>query len=392
MASPRSPLGSLRSLEAVVTTACNLSCSYCYQDRRDGRAMAWPVLSAVLDLLLASDHPQPRLTLHGGEPLLEVGLMRRATEYLGQRQGPDRRVELYTSTNGTLFDGDAIDFVVDNDVDTQISCDGVVAAQERRASGTFATIDGALRGLRARRPEFLRDRCSVSITLGSHNVDHLAESFDYFLETGVGEVAVSPLITHDAGWRPDDITVLADQVLAILASSLEIHRRTGEVPFSPFRLEPDPDPGQERAPGAMCRVACTDRLAVDVDGRLFGCVMLAESYQRLPCGSLGERLHSMRLGDLRAPELGSQLEHFPDAVRSVEIFDRKQDKRSSYGRCGDCRFVEVCSVCPVSILHIPGNTDPNRVPDLPCAVNLVLLTCLEGFLSATQAGQWACTI
>jgi sulfatase maturation enzyme AslB (radical SAM superfamily) len=380
-------LGSVRSIEAVLTTACNLSCSYCYQDRHDGRAMEWPVLGAVLDLLLGSDHPRPKLTLHGGEPLLARETMRRAADFLDEQQDGKGRVELFTSTNGTLLDRDAIDFLADNDVDPQISCDGVAAAQEARAPGTFGTVDRALRDLRERRPGFLRDNCCVSITLGSHSIPHLAESFDYFLEKGVGEIAVSPLVTHDPGWRPDSITVLADQVLAILARSLEWHRSTGEVPFSPFRIEPETDPGQQRPPGAMCRVACTDRLAVDVDGSVYGCVMIAESYQRRPGVRLGRGLEAMRLGDLRAPSLDRRLEGYPEAVRAVGIFDRKEEKYSTYGRCRDCRFVEVCSVCPVSILHIPGNTDPHRVPDLPCAVNLVLLTCLEGFLGATRAGQ-----
>jgi hypothetical protein len=115
--------------------------------------------------------------------------------------------------------------------------------------------------------------------------------------------------------------------------------------------------------------------------------MIAESYQRRPGVRLGRGLEAMRLGDLRAPSLDRRLEGYPEAVRAVGIFDRKEEKYSTYGRCRDCRFVEVCSVCPVSILHIPGNTDPHRVPDLPCAVNLVLLTCLEGFLGATRAGQ-----
>ena len=353
--------------------------------------MAWPVLEAALDLLLESDRARPKLTLHGGEPLLALETMRRAAAYLEERQGRDHRVELLTSTNGTLLDTDAVDFLAGHDIDTQISCDGVAAVQERRAPGTFDTVDRALAALCDRHPEFLRERCSVSITLGSHSVEHLAESFDYFLATGVGEVAVSPLVTHDPGWRPDDIAALADQVLAILKRSVDLFRTSGEVPFSPFRLESDPEPGQRRASGAMCRVACTDRLAVDVDGSVYGCVMLAESYQRRLDGPLARRLDAMRLGDLRAPELGRRLGSYPDAVREAEIFDRKEDKHSSYGRCGDCRFVEVCSVCPVSILHIPGNADPDRVPDLPCAVNLVLLTCLEAFVGATRPDQESCT-
>ena len=41
-----SPTHSVRSLEVVLTTACNLSCAYCYQDVRADRSVGWPVLTA----------------------------------------------------------------------------------------------------------------------------------------------------------------------------------------------------------------------------------------------------------------------------------------------------------------------------------------------------------
>ena len=38
-----------------------------------------------------------------------------------------------------------------------------------------------------------------------------------------------------------------------------------------------------------------------------------------------------------------------------------------------------CGVCPVSIGHQPGNTDPDRIPDFLCAYNLVSLKHREQF-------------
>ncbi len=97
----------------------------------------------------------------------------------------------------------------------------------------------------------------------------------------------------------------------------------------------------------------------------------------------------MRLGDIRAPGFGRRREQYPTAAAAAGIFTGKEDKRSSYRTCRGCRFVHLCSVCPVSIGHIPGNTDPNRVPDLQCAFNLAVLTARERFLEATQALETA---
>ena len=136
------------------------------------------------------------------------------------------------------------------------------------------------------------------------------------------------------------------------------------------------------APDVLCHAGCTDRLTVDVDGRVFGCVLLAESYQEPPDGPLGSTLAKLGLGSVDSPELEQRLSAFPADVRTATVFDRKLHKHSTYGRCAECRFVGACGICPVAIAHIPGNTDPHRVSDLQCAFNRVLLSCLEHFPTA----------
>jgi hypothetical protein len=88
---------------------------------------------------------------------------------------------------------------------------------------------------------------------------------------------------------------------------------------------------------------------------------------------------SLRLGDFREPGFAGRLERYPQAARAAGIFHDKAGKRSSLGRCGECAFLERCSVCPASIGHIPGNDDPGRVPDFPCAFNRVALGYQERF-------------
>jgi sulfatase maturation enzyme AslB (radical SAM superfamily) len=327
----------VRSLEVVLTTACNLSCAYCFQDVRANRSMGWPVLRSALDLLMDSDRPSPKVIFTGGEPMLELPLIMRAVEHLETTSAAGHRVGVTVFTNGTLLD-----------------------------RGTrLARLDDD-------HPEFLRDRCAAVVTLSSRNLEHLAESFAFLVERGVGEIIVSALVTHDPGWREDTIETLADQFAGILRVSIEHHRRTGAVPFASFRhAEPREPPAGD--PSAMCGAAGTDGLAVDVDGQVYGCVLFAESYQTIQDGMLKDCLSPMRLGDIRADGLGRRIEEYPAAARAAGIFTGKREKYSSYRRCEGCPCLHVCSVCPVSIGRIPGNTDPHRVPDLQCAYNLVVL-------------------
>jgi sulfatase maturation enzyme AslB (radical SAM superfamily) len=374
----------VRSLEVVLTTACNLRCAYCFQDVRTDRSMSWGVLRSALDLLLHSEHPNPELTFYGGEPLLELPLMIRAVEFLEAERGANGRVAVSVFTNGTLLDRGTRRFLARHGVETQISFDGVEAAQQLRAPGTFGRLDRALSRLRDEHPDFLREHCRVAITLSSRNLDHLAESFANLVDRGVGEIVVSALVTHDSGWHPETIEELAAQIEEILNLSIEHFRRTGEVPFAPFRSGEPGDPPAD-GPPTMCSAAGTTSPAVDVDGQVYGCVMFAESYQTIPDGMLRRCLEPMRLGNIRAPDFGKRLEAYPAAAEAAKIFTNKEEKRSSYRTCRGCRFVNQCSVCPVSIGHIPGNTDPNRVPDLQCAFNLAVLAARDLFLQKSQS-------
>jgi radical SAM protein with 4Fe4S-binding SPASM domain len=367
----------------VLTTACNLNCAYCFQNERTDRSMSWGVLRSALDLLLHSTHPNPELTFYGGEPLLELPLITRAVEYLDAQRGSNIKLSVFT--NGTRLDRATVRFLVRHGVETQISFDGVEAAQQLRAPGTFGRIDGALTRLREEHPDYLRDRCTVAITMSSKNLEYLAESYAHLVDLGVGEVVVSAVITHDQDWRPDTIETLADQVEGILKHSIEYFRQSGDVPFAPFKPgTPVDEP--TNGPPTMCSAAGTTSPAVDVDGQVYGCVMFAESFQSFPNGMLQQCLEPMRLGNIRSPAFRKRLEKYPAAAAAAGIFTDKEEKRSSYRSCRGCRFLYQCSVCPVSIGHIPGNTDPNRVPDLQCAFNLAVLTAREKFLQPTQVG------
>jgi hypothetical protein len=156
------------------------------------------------------------------------------------------------------------------------------------------------------------------------------------------------------------------------------YRRIGEVPFQLFRRERRGS-APEWQKVSMCGVGRGETPAVDVDGQVHGCLMFVDSYQKFPTTFLRTRLGAMRMGDLRDPRLPQRMAAYPSAAKAAGIFHNKQDKYSSYARCGECRFLATCSVCPVSIGHQLGNTDPNRIPDFQCAYNLVSLKYRERF-------------
>jgi len=362
-------LGSVRGVHVVLTAACNLRCAYCYQNAKAKQAMDWRTLRRAVDLLLSSKQREARLTFYGGEPLLRFDLVRRAVEYARKRTGGIPWPRFAMITNGTLLTSAVGAFLALHRVRTRISFDGVREVQDLRGRGTFRALDGLLGRLRRDHPAFFRDQVEIASVFSSRTIAHIAESFDYFLKEGVQEIAVSPITTWDAEWEARRIDDLDRQFEELHRLSLRHLRRTGEVPLVLFRKD-RPDPRRGPTPSALCGVDSGESLVVDVDGEVVACPLFAGSFQTLS-PFLRSRLDPMRLGSVHEPDLSSRLALLPAAVRAARIFDHKEDKRSSYGRCNRCRYARTCHVCPVSIGRIPGNEDPNRIPDHLCAFNRV---------------------
>jgi sulfatase maturation enzyme AslB (radical SAM superfamily) len=368
----------VRTLEVVLTASCNLRCTYCYQNAKQGRRMEWDTLRAGLDVVLRSAPPDVKVLFYGGEPLLELPLVRRAVAYVTEARPAGKRVQYVMSTNGMLLDEEAAAFLAEHRFETQVSFDGVPRAQAARGLGTYDKLDALLDRLSVDHPIFYRRDFLTSITLHSGNVQHLADSVDYFLDKRVAHIAMGPLFTHDPGWTEAHGAELDRQFARIFERSLRRYEDTGEVPVELFRKTgAPPRPAPEGA--AVCAAGRGDTLAIDVDGQVHGCVTFAESYQRLPSDLLKSRLDPMRMGHVRDEAFPRRLALYPEAARAAGLFHDKQNKHSAYGRCGECRHLAECGVCPTSTGHIPGNTDPDRIPDNMCAYNLVSLAYKERF-------------
>ncbi len=372
------PRRRVRTLEVVLTASCNLRCTYCYQNTKQGRRMEWDTLRAALDVVLQSDPPEVAVLFYGGEPLLELPLILRAVDYVDEARPAGKRVHYVMSTNGMLLDEETAAFLAERRFETQLSFDGVPAAQAARGLGTHGKLDALLDRLRVDHPLFFREDFRTTITVHSGTLHHLADSVDYFLDKRVARIDFGPLFTHDAGWTPAHMAELDRQFARVFERSLRHYEDTGEVPVEAFRKTADR--GHHAPQGrSMCGVGGGAALAVDVDGQTFGCATFADTYQRLPSDFLKTRLDAMRLGDLRDEAFPRRLALYPDAARAAGIFNGKHRKRSSYARCGECRYLDECAVCPTSIGHIPGNTDPDRVPDNACAYFLVSLAYKDRF-------------
>lgn len=331
--------------------------------------MPWEILRHGLDLLLASRESELDLAFFGGEPLLRFGSIQRAVDYVETARRPGQKITFSTLTNGTLIGETEARFLADHAFSVQLSLDGTPAVQSLRGTGTFETLDALLDGLAQDHPGWFEGSVTVSATILPTTVRYLAENVEYLLSKEIRSLSFSPVATNSSSWQLDQIHQLEAQFERIFQITAQQYRSTGQIAVECLR---DPQsPGSQAPSHPMCNVERGDALTVDVDGEVYGCAFFAESFQEFPSDFLTSRLSPMRLGPISSGKLTENLEAFPAAVVDAEIFHHHDRKYSSYQRCSDCEYLDSCSICPVSIGHIPGNTDPHRIPDFLCAFNLV---------------------
>ena len=384
----------IRALAIVLTSQCNLRCAYCFENAKNGQSMRWKTLRAALDVGLRHGGPGLKILFTGGEPLLEYPLIRRAAAYVRDHRRPGKRARFSLLTNGTLLDEEKIEFLAANSFRLQLSFDGVKKAQDQRGRRTFAQLDRLLGVMSERHAPFFRNRLTISMIITPRTVRYMADSVEYFLSRGVRKVALAPTIADCSDWRVDRVGELGVQFARIERSSLSHLNRTGRVPLKLFQGWEDPGSllrvgrvpdGGRREP--MCRAARGGVLSVDPDGEVSACVTLSGSYQRFKSDLLRKHAGLMRIGNIRSGDFMDLHASFPGKARRARMFCGKGGKYSSYRACSDCDYLAGCALCPVSIGHIPGNRDPNRVPDFYCAFNFASLRHREQFLSRALFGE-----
>lgn len=376
------PSGRLRTLGLFLTNRCNLACTYCYQNRKTDRSMSSDVLRSSLDLLLATKAPELRVAFFGGEPLLEMQLIREAVGHVSENAPAGVRVQYVLSTNGTLLDREILQFLARHRIFTEISSDGVAEAQAVRGPGTFAVLDDLLLRLRHTEPVFFDRSVGVKMTVGSHNLEHIADSVAYFLTRKVSRISLAPIITHDPDWNEGSFEVLDSQLAKVLAICSVHRRKTGRTPVT--NLLPSRPIPRENGRMPMCGVRWGDRAVVDVDGEATACVTFSQTNQELPSDMLGTNLCGLELGSITDQDFDGRLEKFSYSIRSRPLFMDKNLKYSTLRTCRDCRWIASCHVCPAAIGHIPDNRDPHRIPDHLCAWNLLCNRYAEKFQSSPE--------
>lgn len=145
---------SLQQLTLEITENCNMKCVYCinsglfrYHRAYSSKSMDFLTAKKSVDYFIprANDLTHnPIIGFYGGEPLLEINLIRRIISYIN-RYYSNKKITYLITTNGTLITKDMIKYLIDNNIRLSISLDGPKYIHDRNriftnGKGTFLTI------------------------------------------------------------------------------------------------------------------------------------------------------------------------------------------------------------------------------------------------------------
>lgn len=188
-------LANLTQLVFEVTDACNLKCKYCAYgefycdyDKRENSYMSFSVAKKIIDLCIEnwqspmnrSINNQINIGFYGGEPLLNIKLIKEIINYIENRRIPHISFIWNMTTNGMLLDKH-MDYLVEKEFTLLISIDGNEGNHSYRVThkgeNSFQQVRRNVNLLREKFPSYFKSNVYINSVL--HNRNSVNEIISY---------------------------------------------------------------------------------------------------------------------------------------------------------------------------------------------------------------------
>jgi len=314
-----------------ITRTCNLRCAHCYASSENVRypgELTTSQAMAVIDDL--ADFKAPVILFSGGEPLLREDLFELASHAGG------KGVRCVLSTNGTMIDGAMARRINSAGLAyVGVSIDGTGRAHDK-IRGQQGCFDAAIEGLRHCREAGLRT--GLRFTMHRLNVQELPAIFELIEQEDISRLCIYHLAYSGRGGRmarhdlqPAETRAAVDYIFAQARSLpnreiLTVDNHT-DAPYLHLALSAQ-DPARAKEVYRLLRrnggnrsgiaISCIDNLG-DVHPDQFSWHQSLGNVLRRPFSQIWQDESNSVLSVLR---------------------DRKPLLK---GRCGACRFLEICN-------------------------------------------------
>lgn len=299
----------------------------------------------AVDFLM--DHSMDRKAIHlgfyGGEPLLEIDLIREIINYI-EKEYEGKEVTFGITTNATLLSDEITDYLVEKKFDILVSLDGPKEYQNEQrcfvsGEGSFDIVFENLRRFSVRYPEYFSRTRINAVVPPQRDVKKILNFFgesDFFKNLAIGISNVSDVgnkeaIEYDESF---DQTILIECTKIFLYGLNYLKREDinpafltamGDLAYTYKLLMNSGKLPEISHPGGPCTPGVR-RVFVDVSGRFFPCERVGESEQ-------------MQIGSLENGFDESKIKK----ILNVGVLTEKQ--------CKDCWAFSMCIQCIVLSLE-----------------------------------------
>lgn len=345
-----------RTVTFAVTDACSLRCTYCYQGIKSNHVMSFETAKKFTDLVLgdndyvnAENSPGIILEFIGGEPLLEIELVDRITDYfVGEMIRKNHlwatRFCISICSNGTHYFQPAVQSYIRkhlHHLSFSISIDGNKTLHDscRVFPDGSGSYEIAMQGVR-HYMDVLGGIMGSKMTLCPENISYTYEAVVSLIENGYREINLN--CVYEEGWNAKHAKIFYEE-LKKLADYIMEHGLYDSVYVSVFEENffhaKSSDDLQNWCGGTG------DMIAVDYTGNIYPCI-------RYMPNSLGEGIPPLTIGHV---DTGILIKD--DHRKCAECLQRIDRKTQSTEECFHCPIAEGCSWCSAYNYQIFGTPD-----------------------------------
>lgn len=391
-------LGMGPHLHVVITTLrCNQSCKYCHASRTDmdrvDTDMSIDTARLVVDHALRSPSPFIAFEFQGGEPTVNMDVIRFIVEYSRERNRHEgKTIEYSLVTNMTRMDEDKAEWLLANDVFLCTSLDGPRHVHDwnrpfagGQGAAPFDEVMKWIRYFNRRYVEMGRDpelwHVDALMTTTRKTLEHWREVIDLYVSLGIRNLFLRPLNPFGfimktwkaVGYDQEDFLRFYEQALDYIIDlnrdGVQIIEGTAALFLKKMLTPDDPNFVDLRSPIG----AGTGQIAYNYDGTIF------PSDEGRMVDAMGDPIFALgRLGEMTPDEA---IRH--PTVKSLAV----ASLLDTLPMCSTCWNAPYCGVRPLHNYMMSGDLFGQRPNTPKCKQHMTIARLLFERLSRDTDGS-----
>lgn len=275
--------GLVKSMCLLVAEDCNLRCKYCFAGTgdmgHDRRLMTKEVGKAAVDYIIAHSGKRKHceIDFFGGEPLVNMPVVKYVTEYVRQKEKETGKVfKLTLTTNGVLLNDKNIKWLNDNNISMVLSLDGRKEVHDymRPDVGGHGTYDKVVKNFKKLVDSRDGNNYYLRGTFTNRNMDFSKDVLS-MADEGFDILSVEPVVLKDSpyGFTKEDLPKIFAEYDKL--TEIYLKRKKEGKGFFFFHFNIDLEHGPCVAKRLSGCGAGHEYYAVAADGNMYPCHQFA---------------------------------------------------------------------------------------------------------------------